>query len=359
MSEKYDVIGLMSGTSLDGLDLCYCELNCTADRWTFDIKVAKTVPYTDTLRERLQGAPAITGIELAMLHSAFGRYCGEEVNRFCDEEKIRPGLIASHGHTVFHRPDQGYTLQIGCGATIAAITGITTACDFRTGDVALGGQGAPLVPIGDRLLFGDYDYCLNIGGFSNISFEQQGRRIAYDLCPSNIVLNELAGREGQAMDKDGRLAAGGQCVPDLLERLNTLPFYQASHPKSLGREWVDASITPLLQQFVSHPTEDLLNTFTEHIAWQIARTLPNDPALRMLVSGGGALNTFLINRIRHYCRLQVVVAEPLVLHYKEALIFALLGVLRLRHQTNCLASVTGASTDHCSGYLYPGRCSSK
>lgn len=353
--KTYRVLGLMSGTSLDGLDICYVEFCKKNKSWSFNIGPAQTIPYKPEWQENLRNAPQQSGLELAKLHTTFGRFCAQAVRTFQEEHHLEIDLISSHGHTVFHRPDLGYTLQIGCGATLAAQTGITTACDFRTADVALGGQGAPLVPIGDRHLFGAYDYCLNIGGFSNISFEQNARRIAGDLCPANIVLNALAMKEGYAMDVNGELAGSGTLIDELYRRLNELPYYQAPHPKSLGREWVSETIDPLLSDFESCSTRDLLRTFTEHIAWQINRALPENPDIKLLISGGGALNLFLIQRIKSLSKVQVFVAENKILHYKEALIFGFLGVLRFINEANCLSSVTGASSDHCSGSLHLGR----
>jgi len=351
----YRVIGLMSGTSLDGLDLCYCELEVLQGKWSYQILQASTIAYEPLWQQSLQDAPQLDGEQLTALHTAFGKYCGKQVNQFILDNNITPDLISSHGHTVFHRPELGYTLQIGCGATIAATTGITTVCDFRSPDVALGGQGAPLVPIGDRLLFSDFDFCLNIGGFSNISFEKDGQRIAFDISPANIVLNALAAREGLAFDPDGKMAARGIMISGLYEKLNALPYYETKPPKSLGREWVTLQIEPLIKEFQHHATADLLCTLTEHIAFQISRMLPNSPHLKLLASGGGALNQFMIQRIRQQSQVEIIVADQKILHYKEALIFALLGVLRLRNENNCLSSVTGAARDHCSGCVYLGK----
>lgn len=345
----------MSGTSLDGLDICFCELVHDGETWAYQINQATTIPYEEEWKSALKKAPELTGEQLSSLDNAYGVYCGQQVKRFMLVNGIYPEMIASHGHTVFHRPDLGYTLQIGKGSAIAGITGIMTICDFRSQDVTLGGQGAPLVPVGDRLLFGNYDLCLNIGGFSNISYDAGGHRIAYDISPANIVLNELAALEGRPYDAGGELAAGGRLIPGLLEDLNHLDYYRQSPPKSLGREWVNAFTDPVLDNYKHEPVRDLLRTFTGHIAYQIGRVIQNSGKRNVLVTGGGALNTFLIRSIREQCSADVVVADERLLQYKEALIFALLGVLRIRGEVNCLASVTGALHDHCSGCIYPGK----
>jgi anhydro-N-acetylmuramic acid kinase len=265
----------------------------------------------------------------------------------------RPDFIASHGHTVFHQPGIGLTTQIGNGAVIAARTGIPTVCDFRTKDVALGGQGAPLVPIGDELLFGDFDACLNLGGISNISYRIGNKRVAYDISPCNMALNALANRAGQPYDQDGQLAKEGVIIPELLQKLNNLAYYHQNPPKSLGKEWYDEVFSPVLASFLSnHSVADLSRTVVEHIAVQIIANVPK-AARTMLVTGGGAHHTFLIQQIQHQRdTLKVIVPDDLIVDYKEALIFAFLGLLRLEGENNCLRSVTGAKKDCCGGCVY-------
>ena len=288
----------------------------------------------------------------AAFDANFGIYSGEQVKLFHDNYKIKADLIASHGHTIFHQPEKGFTSQIGNGAYIYAKSGIPTVSDFRSLDVALGGQGAPLVPIGDKLLFSEYDYCLNLGGIANISFDKLGKRIAGDICPANIVLNKLAEEKGKSYDKDGLFAARGCVDFKLLKNLNNLSYYKKSFPKSLGREWIDDKIFPLLDK-TSLSTEDKLATVSEHIAIQIAQMVDYKRTSKLLVTGGGAFNTDLINRITsHGSKVKVVVPNPLIVSYKEALIFAFLGLKRILGESNALASVTGASKDSVGGALY-------
>jgi anhydro-N-acetylmuramic acid kinase len=349
--EKYHVIGIMSGTSLDGVDLAFCSFNLDKGIWEFEIPFAETFPYPDEWRNKLIKAPEINGLLLSLLSTEYGHFLGKLVKDFILKYGLTPDFIASHGHTVFHQPCKKMTLQIGSGAAIAGETALPVVCDFRSTDVALGGQGAPLVPIGDRLLFGTYHYCLNLGGFANISCETGPKRIAHDVCAVNTILNYFAQKPGRPFDKDGQLARKGTPQPGLLTKLNDLEFYKQPPPKSLGREWLNSTVFPLLET-ANLTANDLLRTYTEHVAIQIAQILDQDPLHQVLVTGGGACNLFLLERIKALTRNPVIIPGPAIIHYKEALIFALLGVLRMRGETNCLASVTGASRDSSGGAIY-------
>ncbi len=341
----------MSGTSLDGLDIAFCEFRFDSGHWDYSIVHALTIPYSEAWSERLLLLPDSTAAGFAAADHAYGHLLGKLTREFIDKYHIKADFIASHGHTIFHQPDQGFTSQIGNGAAIKSETGLTVICDFRSGDVANGGQGAPLVPAGDKLLFSDYDYCLNLGGFSNISFDRQGDRIAFDICPVNIVLNELAQREGLPFDRDGEIAASGRTSIQLLDALDNLPFYRQSGPKSLGKEWVAEVIFPLLQSS-GLSNKDLLNTFCTHIAHQLAVNTGTEKHKKILVTGGGAHNKYLISLIRYHISPQLIIPNTLTINYKEALIFAFLGVLRLRNEINCLKTVTGAKKDDSWGAIY-------
>ncbi len=350
MTQKiYYAIGMMSGTSLDGVDLVYVKFNFDKT-YTFEILEAETLKYSEYWINTLQNAFNETVHNLADLSLKYGQFLGEQVKLFKEKYKIKNiDFIASHGHTVFHKPAQGFTLQIGDGTSIANITNNKVVSDFRTQDVALGGQGAPLVPIGDALLFSDYDYCLNLGGFSNISFDEAGVRKAYDICPVNIVLNPLAQALGLEYDAGGKLAEKGQLNKQLLNDLNNIIFYQIEIPKSLGYEFVLAFINPILERY-KIPKVDLLRTFTEHAAKQIALKLQSNK--RVLVTGGGAYNNFLIKRLKTLSKAEIIIPDKTLIDFKEALIFAFLGLLRLENKVNCLKSVTGARKDHCSGVVF-------
>ncbi|MCQ2302344.1 MAG: anhydro-N-acetylmuramic acid kinase [Bacteroidales bacterium] len=342
-------IGLMSGSSLDGLDIALVRFQYDGNNYDFSILDADTLPYSDEWKQQLADAFHKQPNELDTLDKAYGKYLGEQVKQFIASRHAKPDFVASHGHTIFHKPEQHYTLQIGDGQALANACGLTVVNDFRTEDVLKGGQGAPLVPIGDKLLFGDYDICLNIGGIANVSYDDQGKRMAYDICMANQALNYLANLEGLPYDKDGALARSGEMEITLLKKLNHDPYYGLFPPKSLGREFFETRQKDLLTGL---STADMLATFTEHIALQIALAVSILPKGKMLVTGGGAKNKFLIERIQARSYHQVVVPDTQIVDYKEALVFALLGLLRMEGRTNVLASVTGAPTDSCSGKIW-------
>ncbi len=358
MDEKtYNVIGVMSGTSLDGIDCAFAKIVKT-NTYSAEILIAETIPYPASWQQQLTQSHNLPKAERDDLNIAYTKYLGGVINNFIETNSIKNiDAICSHGHTVLHQPDRGFTLQIGNLPEIAVITGHTVVCDFREQDVRLGGQGAPLVPIGDKLLFGEYDYCLNLGGFANVSMELDGKRVAYDICPVNVVLNRYAQELGEDYDAGGALAKAGKINQALLEKLNALPFYEASAPKSLGIEWVHAHIFPLIEPFHLSP-KDVLATFTEHIAFQLARSF--EKGGEVLVTGGGAFNHYLIDRVKEIYAtdvrfresVNIIIPKNQLVEFKEALVFALLGVLKLEGENNCLASVTGAQRDHSSGVIF-------
>jgi anhydro-N-acetylmuramic acid kinase len=349
--EQYRAIGLMSGTSLDGLDMALVTFRRVGEDWTYEIEKADSVDYTPEWRERLRGSFYLTGEALTALDAEYGRFLGGRVKEFVREHAItNVDFVASHGHTVFHRPDLGYNLQIGNGAHLHAACGLPVVCDFRTLDVAFGGQGAPLVPIGDALLFSEYDYCLNIGGFANVSFDDAaGRRIAYDLCPANYTRTRLMRTRGMEFDRDGLVARSGEVNRPLLDALDALEYYHRQPPKSLAQEWVDANVTPLVEA-CGDTFANIAATLTEHSAVQIARALR--PGSRVLVTGGGAYNVYMLERVVSHLSVEIVRPAPRIVEFKEALIFAFLGLRRVLGLPNCLASVTGASRDVVSGICY-------
>ena len=374
---RYRVIGLMSGTSLDGLDMAYCEFEEGRNGWSYKIICSETVTYTRAWQQRLANLETTTALDFACTDAEYGHLTGKLCRDFMDRNGIDPDFIASHGHTIFHQPANQFTTQIGNGSAIAAETGKPVISDFRSLDVALGGQGAPLVPVGDRFLFADYDYCLNLGGFSNISFETETGRIAFDICPVNIILNYLSRMVDREFDRDGQMASMGTVIVPLLNQLNELAYYQQAPPKSLGKEWVFATVVPLFEPYLrpGNKTEaisSLLATFCKHIAMQVRRVTvtgtgetsstgpapggtghkgsgPELPKKKMLVTGGGAHNRFLVGMIRDHNSCDIIIPDERTVGFKEALIFAFLGVLRWRSETNCLASVTGASRDSSGG----------
>lgn len=341
----------MSGTSLDGLDLCYAKFTFNGN-WSFEILASHCVDYDKKWRSNLGEAHTVSSNHIEALGIEFGQFIGENINAFLGKSDLhKPELICSHGHTVFHEPSRKYTLQIGDGQTIANTTGLTCVSDFRSLDVSLGGQGAPLVPIGDKLLFSEYDACLNLGGFSNISFKENGERRAFDICPVNIVLNPLANSVGHAFDQNGDLAKSGRVSQELLGKLNNLSIYGEPNRPSLAREWLENAFTPILRNN-SGTTNDKLRTVVEHAAIQIASVINSNAEIKdVLVTGGGANNTFLLNRISALSKAKINIPAKELIDYKEALIFAFLGVLRMRDEINVLRSVTGAERNSSSGKI--------
>ncbi|HTA27331.1 MAG TPA: anhydro-N-acetylmuramic acid kinase [Bacteroidia bacterium] len=351
--KEYNVIGLMSGTSLDGLDIAYCSFRFNKGRWKYAMHEPTTIKYSKEWLLKLKDAHKLIGENLVYLHNAYGEFLGKSVLSFIKKHSIKKvDLISSHGHTVFHRPELGFTFQLGNGAALAATCGITTVCDFRTLDVSLKGQGAPLVPIGDRLLFPEYSFCLNLGGFSNISYEENGDRVAFDICPVNIALNYLAALKGKDFDKGGSMAKSGKVNKELLLRLNGLSFYKKKKPKSLGREWLEKYFLPLLNAN-SVSVEDKLATVAEHIAQQIAGAISSAAKKGdVLITGGGGNNGFLISKLKEKLPGNRIIVPPQTLvNFKEALVFAFLGVLKMENKINTLQSVTGALRDSSGGVI--------
>lgn len=351
--QTYNVIGLMSGTSLDGLDIAFCRFTVDNNNWQFEILNAETKPYSETWKEQLLALEKADANTFQKINFDYGYYLGRHVSDFMIKYGVKADFVASHGHTIFHQPDKKYTVQIGAGSAIASGCMMPVVCDFRSLDVALGGQGAPLVPIGDKLLFAEYDYCLNLGGFANISYENNGKRIAYDICPVNIVMNAICEKMGKPYDDGGKIARSGMVSKYLLNEFNQLGFYKlpADGPKSLGKEWVIENIDPIIGQY-EIADNDLLCTFCEHIAMQVSKIISGKKNAKLLITGGGTYNEFLIERIKELTPVQIVIPEKKIIEFKEALIFAFLGVLRMREEINCLKSVTGARKDSSGGAIY-------
>jgi anhydro-N-acetylmuramic acid kinase len=349
--EYYNVIGVMSGTSLDGVDLACIKFNIS-ERWTFEICQTETISYPDNWQDKLNNAIHFTTDELNELNLEYTRYLASIISEFIIKHELSEiDAICSHGHTILHQPQNGFTLQIGNLPKIAQIIQERVVCDFRVQDVKLGGQGAPLVPMGDRILFSEYDYCLNLGGFSNVSFEDNSKRIAFDISPVNTVLNFYSNKLGLNYDDKGKIARSGKVNADLLIELNALEYYKKQFPKSLGFEFVKEVVLPLIEKH-SISIEDKMHTFTEHIALQTSLALPNKTG-KILITGGGAYNAFLIERMQfHLPKIEIIIPDNKTLEFKEALIFALLGVLKLRNEVNVLSSVTGAKMDHSSGVIF-------
>ncbi len=344
----FHTIGLMSGTSLDGLDICLAKFE-KQNAWSFEILKAETLPYPEEWEDKLRNSIYLSAEELLELHSEYGFYLGKAAKSFIEKHQLQNiDLIASHGHTVFHQPKKRFTLQIGDGRAVKLETNLPVIYDFRSQDVLMDGNGAPLVPIGDELLFPQYDACLNLGGFSNISLKVNHQRIAFDIAPVNIILNALAYPFNKNFDENGDLARTGKINETLLNELNSLDFYRQPAPKSLGIEWCNEHIFPLFKDLEDL---DLLATFTEHASVQISKVLNENRLKKVLFTGGGTYNAYLIENIKAKTKAEIIIPDKDIIDYKEALIFAFMGVLRLNNEINVLSSATGSSSDHCSGII--------
>ena len=345
---KIEVIGVMSGTSLDGLDLCHVIFNLD-NLSDFKIANSTTISYPKKILEKLHNIVEKNIDQIHKIDIDYGTFIGEAINDFISSFNLNDiDLISSHGHTVFHQPDIGKTLQIGNGMIINKITGIKTVNNFREQDVKLGGQGAPLVPIGDKLLFKKYKYCLNLGGFVNISIKKSNKIFAYDICPLNTVLNFYSKKIGHEYDYNGNFSNTGMINNNLFNELNELSFYFEKHPKSLGIEFVLELIFPIIDKYKLSEI-DVLATYIKHAAFQISKNISDNE--KVLISGGGSFNNTLIKTLKNY-GINISMPNKLIINYKESLIFALLGYLRLNNKTNCLKSVTGAVRDHSSGDIH-------
>ncbi len=355
IKNSYKVIGLLSVTSLVGLDMVFCEFEKTENNWSFLLKAAKGIDYDEPLRMRLKDSIQLSAIDLLILNNEYGQWLGEQVVAFCHENSIEAELVASHGHTVLHQPHLGITYQIGSGQHLANTCGIDVICDFRRKDVALGGQGAPLVPIGDKHLFSEYNFCLNLGGISNVSFDHNGERLAFDIGLANMVLNYLTSQVGLTYDNNGAMARSGKLCEDLLDKLNQLAYYQLPYPKSTGYEWFCEEVVPIIDSSDAS-IENKLCTSVHHIAFQVAESVKkfSFPGSRMLVTGGGVKNSFLIDTLIKFTngKVEVVVPDESIVNYKEAIVFAFMGVLCDLKEINCLQSVTGAHSDSSAGVRY-------
>jgi anhydro-N-acetylmuramic acid kinase len=359
----YKAIGIMSGSSLDGLDMAYVQFLETGGKWTYDLQYTHCFAYSAEWKKQLENAIHLSALEYQLLHTSYGHYIGQKVNEFIETNGLhhKVDMIASHGHTTFHLPAQRTTGQIGDGAAIAAETGLPVISDLRALDVALGGQGAPIVPVGEKLLLGNYSFFLNLGGIANLSVNNPEQYLAFDVCPANRVLNMLVKEMGKEFDEGGNIAATGSVHTELLKELNELEYYSMPYPKSLSNDFGTDVVFPIIQRY-NLSTQDELRTFTEHIALQVSLAINKLPALassdkKLLVTGGGALNSFLVKKISyllHLENIEVIVPDEKLVNYKEALVMALLGVLRWREEYNVLASVTGATKNSVNGAIWMG-----
>ncbi|TAD84805.1 MAG: anhydro-N-acetylmuramic acid kinase [Bacteroidetes bacterium] len=369
---QYRAIGIMSGSSLDGLDVAYVEFDENRGQWTYDVVAAECMPYSPHWEEALRHATALSALDYLRLHVRYGHYLGEAVNQFIARHGLehRVQLIASHGHTSFHEPANQLTAQLGDGAAIAAVTGINVVSDLRAMDMALGGQGAPIVPMGEALLLSKYPLLLNLGGIANLTATMQAQpdgistTIAFDICPANRVLNMFAAAQGLPYDDGGKLAATGHLRDEVLSQLNGQPYYSQPFPKSLANQFGTDTIYPVLKA-ANLSVPDALRTMVEHVVVQTVRSVgrvvqkmgAHQPR-QVLVTGGGAANAFLIDRLTMGLQplgVEVVVPPAQLVEFKEAMVMALLGVMRWREENTVMHSVTGAARSSIGGAVWMGQ----
>lgn len=360
MQDKtYYAIGTMSGSSLDGLDIAYCAITDSNGNYSYKIIHAETAEYSTIWQQRLRDVHTQQAEIYVQTHVYYGAYTAQLINSFIQRYKItQVDFIASHGHTIFHNPTRNYTAQIGCGATISAHTGIPTISDFRSVDIALGGQGAPLAPTADSILFSQYQYFLNLGGICNITIHNEHSFVGFDICACNQVLNYLSNKKNMPYDADGHCARQGTYQDELNQYLNQWSYLSKKPPKSLDRADINAFIIPIIERY-DCSIEDKLHTYAVHIAEQIARyvnaSVSDYGNLNMLVTGGGAMNSFLMEKIKEQCRINVLVPDSVTVKFKEALLMCLLGVLRMQGKPNALKQATGAEYSNVGGAVYYGK----
>ena len=348
--KNFNVIGVMSGTSLDGVDIVYVKFNLN-ESWRFKIINSKTYKYADSTVDMLSDISKKNLEEIKEIDVVYSNKLAKIISEFIEEFSVNKiDFVRSHGQNDINDPSNLITYQMGNLSTLSKEINQKVICDFRVQDVKLGGEGAPLVPVGEKYLFHEYDSFINLGGFANISNHVGESLIAYDICPVNIVLNNLSKKIGKDYDNKGSIASSGKLILNLYEELEKLEYYKSSPPKSLGIEWVDANIFPLINKYSDYPIEDLLNTLSNHIANQISNNLKDID--KVLVTGGGTYNDYLIDIIRSKTNSEIIIPSKNIIEFKEALIFAFLGVLRYLNINNCYSSVTGASKDHCSGKIF-------
>lgn len=352
INKSYCCVGLMSGTSLDGLDIAMCNLRINDGKWSYSFIKTQTVEYTLEWEQKLKNAFYLSGAELMQLHRDYGKWLGQQVNLFLEGVGGKPDFIASHGHTIFHEPHNQMNFQLGDGATLAATSGITVVSDFRSLDICLGGQGAPLVPVGDQLLFDSYSACINLGGFANVSVVNDGERIAWDICALNFVLNKLAKQLGEEYDEGGTLGRRGEIIQSLLDDLSNLEYYKRRAPKSLGQEWVEKELWPIIDKYNSEPVEKIAHTYYQHVKDVMVNEFKSLGDGEVLFTGGGVYNSYLMDLLKDNLTQNVHIPNKNLIEYKEALVFALLGALRIENKANCWKSVTGAEKDSSSGVVH-------
>ena len=340
----------MSGSSLDGVDLCLISFK-KDQSWDFKVIKYVQLSLSEELRKRLKNSENLNAREIHELDIDYGFWLGNQIKTFlANDSGVK--VIGIHGHTVFHDPKKNLSIQIGNGEVISHVTGLPTVDTFRIKDILHGGQGAPLVPIGDCLLFPDFQAWVNLGGIANITVKKEKGIMAWDIAPCNQVLNFLAGKLGHEYDKNGTIAASGHLLDEWLNELEKPAFFHQTPPKSLDNQWVKQHLITDLPT----NTPDALHTYCFFLSKQIHQAVKrfSSPSTKILFTGGGANNLFLIDQIKKQLSpsFQVIVPDKIIIDYKEAIIFGFLGLLRFLNQRNVLGEATGSNSDTISGVLH-------
>lgn len=374
------VIGLMSGTSVDGIDAALVEVDASGTATRIRQLDFITVPFPDgfkdfVLRNSQTGTSDVA--DITRLNFLLAQLYAGSVKELCEHANVprsQIDLIGSHGQTIHHLPDKtelfgqrvAATLQIGDPSVLAKLTGIVTIGDFRVGDMAFGGQGAPLVPYFDYLLFRSEEVSralLNIGGIANITYMPKNCEasdvLAFDTGPGNMIVDQIMKiLFGKEYDEDGQVALSGKIRGDLTNYLMSDEYVTQAPPKSTGRErYSSRFVSDILTRFASYPKEDIVATVADFTAKAVyenferflsppATAKSEDPLAEMFVSGGGARNKFYLQSLRKYFKhTKVEVAENLGISSdaKEAICFAVLANETISGNTANMPQVTGAS----------------
>lgn len=348
IKQQLHVTGIMSGSSMDGLDVALCQFSKNNNKINFKILKVTTLQYPPKIIKILNDIRIVSIKEFFEYDVIYGQWIGKKVKQWLSKNNLKSDIIAVHGHTVLHHPEKGYSVQLGNAFQIAAICNLPTIHDFRNTDIALKGQGAPLVPIGDQWLFNQYDACVNIGGIANIFIQKTN--MAYDICIANMALNYFANKIHLQYDRNGAIAKKGIVNNRLLQELNQLKYLHQKPPKSLNREYFETRYLPVIEKY-SLSAKDKLATLSEHIAFQISQSIKSKHIKKVLITGGGAFNNFLIQRIQFYSKKEIVIPDKIIVKYKETLIFALLGYLRWNKEYGNIATATGAIKNTLCGLI--------
>jgi len=349
------ILGLMSGSSLDGIDMALCSFSGLGESLQWKLIHSVHVPFEPKWKKLLQDLPGSSAYDLSLADYDFGNLLGASSKKYFSD--FKPDYIASHGHTIFHYPALKMTCQIGNGAVIASASGINTICDFRSMDIGYGGQGAPIVSLFDLDFFGGLDVLVNLGGIANLTVPDKNQTIAYDIGPCNQLLNYLAGSIGLEYDQDGLLAAQGEIDQNLLKTLSGHSYFDRTFPKTLDNGYIFNEFVPILDKSKAS-VQDKLRTVVELIAKMLSREITMHLANHktkagVMFTGGGAKNTFLMETFRKKAvGFEMIETDDEMIDFKEAIMMAYLGYLRVKGKINVLSKVTGASKDSIGGSIY-------